>query len=158
MNAYERQILDHIERHGCSVTSVFDPDGVAPPFTYSIGITKTTGAPELIVVGLESDLAHWLVNEYKRRTRKGETFEPGVPYAGFLEGFDVRFGAVSRGNRERYMRSACWLHGGPDFEALQLIWPSTTGTWPWDPDEPGGFWDHQPLLSGPDGEPDSTRD
>ena len=67
MNDYERKILRHIEDFGCSVTSVFDPEGDNPPFTYSIGIARSTGAPELIVVGLESKISHWLVNEYRRR-------------------------------------------------------------------------------------------
>ena len=45
------------------------------------------------------------------------------------------------------MRSACWLHGGADFEALQLIWPDTAGVWPWDAAASEGFRASQPLLS-----------
>ena len=43
MEQYERNILQHIEEHGCSVTSVFDPDGKEPPFSYSIGIARSSG-------------------------------------------------------------------------------------------------------------------
>ena len=56
MDEYERNILRHIEEHGCSVTSVFDPDANEPPFSYSIGIARSSGAPEIIVVGLGSRL------------------------------------------------------------------------------------------------------
>ena len=74
MEEYERNILQHIEDHGCSVTSVFDPDGKEPPFSYSIGIARSSGAPEIIVVGLNAKLAHWMVNEYSRRCQAGERF------------------------------------------------------------------------------------
>lgn len=149
MNQYEKNILAHIEAHGCSVTSVFDPDREEPPFSYSIGIARSAGAPELIIVGLASKLCHWMINEYNHRVRAGESFVPGVDYLGFLEGFSVQFGPVSREHREEYMRSACWLHDGPDFEALQLIWPSTSGVWPWDPNASDALCQRQPLLSKP---------
>lgn len=148
MDEYERNIHAHIEKYGCSVTSVFDEKGEEPPFSYSIGIAKTAMAPELIVVGLKKDIGHWLINEYNRRVRAGERFSPGTPYTGFLEGHPVQFGVVAQDQREEYMRSAAWLHGGPGFEALQLIWPSTDGIWPWDAEASERFRRQQPLLTG----------
>ena len=147
MDDYERNILAHIDEYGCSVTSVFDPEGNHPPFSYSIGIPKSAAAPELIVVGLESKLSHSLINQYNRRIKAGETFVSGVLYLGFLEGFAVQFGEVSRAERAERMRSTVWLHGGPDFDALQLIWPSTTGAWPWDPEASAWLRASQPLLA-----------
>ncbi|MBK8115773.1 MAG: DUF4262 domain-containing protein [Candidatus Accumulibacter sp.] len=148
MEEYERNILQHIEEYGCSVTSVFDPQKVEPPFSYSIGIARSSGAPELIIIGLSSKLSHWMVNEYNRRIRSGEQFLPGVLYLGFLEGFAVQFGPVAREHRAEYMRSACWLHGGSEFDALQLIWPSTSGVWPWDAEASDWLRANQPLLAG----------
>lgn len=147
MNDYEKNILAHIDQYGCSVTSVADPDDGEPPFSYSIGIARSAGAPEMIVVGLASKLGHWLVNEYCRRVSAGERFEPGLLYDGFLEGFPVQFSAVDRLHRENYMRSATWLHDGPDFDAVQLIWPSTSGVWPWDAEASDWFRANQPLLA-----------
>jgi hypothetical protein len=147
MNEYEQNLLKHIEQFGCSVTSVFDPEGEDPPFSYSIGVAKSCGAPELIVVGLDSKLGHALVNLYNERAQAGERFLPGVPYTGFLEGFPVQFVPVTREHRETHMLSACWLHGGSSFEALQLIWPSTEGAWPWEPDASEWLRANQPLLS-----------
>ncbi|MEG4191112.1 DUF4262 domain-containing protein [Microcoleus sp. Pol17_C1] len=148
MKDYERDIHRHIEEFGCSVTSVVDPDGKEPTFSYSIGIAKTTSQPEVIVVGLRTELGHWIINEYSRRAKAGEEFAPGVLYLGFLEGFAVQFGHVSRDHRSEYMRSATWLHGTPDFSALQLIYPNTSGVWPWDDDADDWFRANQPLLAG----------
>ena len=148
MKDYEKNILKHIEDHGCSITSVFDPEENNPPFTYSIGIAKSSGAPELIIVGLSSELSYWMVNEYNRRCQAGERFQTGVLYLGFLEGFAVQFGEVAPEQRAEYMRSTCWLHGGNDYDALQLIWPNTSGVWPWDAAASQWFRSNQPLLSG----------
>jgi len=148
MKEYERNILKNIEEHGCSVTSVVDPDEKEPSFTYSIGIAKSSGAPEVIVFGLNTKLSGWMVNEYNRRCQAGERFQSGVFYLGFLDGFAVQFGAVAPEHRSEYMRSACWLHGDPEFAALQLIWPSTSGVWPWDPEASDWFRTNQPLLAG----------
>lgn len=148
MEEYERNILRNIEEHGCSVTSVFDPDGKQPPFSYSIGITRSCGAPELIVMGLNASLGKWLVNEYRRRVGAGEAFVPGVLYLGFLEGFAVRFAPVPADAREEYMCSTCWLYGGPQFEALQLVWPGTDGFWPWQPEAGDWMRLNQPVLCG----------
>lgn len=147
MEPYEQNILLHIEQYGCSVTSVFDPEESTPPFSYSIGIARSSAAPELIVVGLGARLAHRLINEYKHRVRAGERFVPGVSYGGFLDGFAVQFGSVAQAHRAEYMRSACWLHGGPDFEALQLIWPNTSAIWPWDATASAWIRANQPLLA-----------
>lgn len=147
MSDYFDNIRRNIEEFGCSVTSVVDPDGVDPPFSYSIGLAKTTSQPEIIVVGLRPQLGHWLIDEYSGRSKAGVVFSPGVLYEGFLEGFEVQFGTVSRENREKYMLSAAWLHDGPDFEALQLLYPNTSGVWPWDDDADEWFKANQPILA-----------
>ena len=147
MDQYESNVLRHIEEFGCSVTSVFDPDGKHPRFTYSIGITKSCDAPELIVIGLNAELGKWIVNEYYRRSSAGENFSPDVLYLGFLDGFAVKFSPVPRTQREDYMRSTCWLYGGSDFEALQLVWPGTDGIWPYDPNASEWLRMNQPILS-----------
>jgi hypothetical protein len=146
MNDYEQSLQAHMAKCGCSVTSVFDPDGNEPDFSYSIGIGQSSKAPDLIVVGLKREIGHWLVNEYNRRVQAGERFSPGVLYDGFLEGFAVQFTPVDPPHRAGYMRSAVWLYGGSDFEALQLLWPSTRGLWPWDPEAGEWFKANQPLL------------
>jgi len=78
----------------------------------------------------------------------GEWFQSGVFYLGVLDGFAFQFCAVAPEHRSEYMRSACWLHGDPEFAALQLIWPSTSGVWPWDPEASDWFRTNQPLLAG----------
>ena len=148
MKPAEQRILDDIEQYGCHVTSVFDPDQSEPSFSYSIGLTKTLAVPEVIVVGVRPDLGHSLVNLYMDRSRSGESFVPGIPYVGFLSGFPVYFRPVLEEHRKTYMLSATWLYGGTDYQALQIVYPTTDGIWSWDTAASVCFRNNQPLLDG----------
>jgi hypothetical protein len=39
-----------------------------------------------------------------------------------------------------------WLYGGGPFDALQLIYPTTSGVWPWDAEADEWLRVWQPLL------------
>ena len=147
MNESEKKIVENIDNFDCHVTSVFDPNGVEPNFTYSTGLTKTLGVPELIVVGLSPELGHSIVNNYRDRVKAGEVFTNKEFYSDFLEGFDVTFDSVSDENKKEFLLSSVWFYE-EEFEAIQLIFPTTTGVWPWDPDASESFQKLQPSLSG----------
>ncbi|MFN7972993.1 MAG: DUF4262 domain-containing protein [Acidobacteriota bacterium] len=144
----EQQVLDHIAEYGCHVTHVLE-EGDLPPFAYSVGITRSSGAPELIVIGLKQPMAHFVVNEYNTRVRAGERFEPGQRASGFLGGFDVEFRRVDRSHYREHLGWALWLHQGIDFETLQLVYPNTSGVWPWEAESDDWFRARQPLLDTP---------
>lgn len=52
MDAGERKCLEDIERYGCHVIHVL-AEAELPPFAYSVGIARQTGAAEAIVIGLK---------------------------------------------------------------------------------------------------------
>ena len=131
MNDGEQRALSNIEQYGCHVLHVL-ADDAGPEFSYSMGIMRETGKPELVIVGLKRELAHFIVNEYNRRIREGEVFVEGELYGGFLEGFDVMFKAVEeKHHRERFGWNL-WLYGDEPFDVFQLVYPTTSGKWPWD--------------------------
>ncbi|MBL8804097.1 MAG: DUF4262 domain-containing protein [Planctomycetes bacterium] len=116
-NRSEERALDDIATYGCHVLHVLEENKL-PPFSYSLGIQRVSRAPEVLVVGLKQPLAHWLVNECNRRVRAGESFRQGEFYAGFLEGFEVRFEVVERQHYREHLGWARWLYGGDEFDAL----------------------------------------
>ena len=146
MNEAEKKIVKIIEEFGCHVTTVFDPEGEDSNFSYSTGIKKTYEAPEIIVVGLTADLGQSVVNNYAGRLKKGEKFEINKLYSGFLSGFDITFGDVSQTNKEDYMISSSWFNNNC-FEAIQLIYPTVKGIWPWDKEASENFHNIQPCLA-----------
>ena len=146
MDEHEQKIIDNIEKHGCHIMHIFE-EGDLPRFTYSIGIYKKTNMPELIITGLKREVAHWAINEYKSRVAAGEIFEVDKHYSGFLEGFDVTFRDVAKEHYEEHFGWGLWYYGGNTFPVLQLIFPSTSGIWPWDENASDDFKWFQPILS-----------
>ncbi|MEO1081756.1 MAG: DUF4262 domain-containing protein [Pseudomonadota bacterium] len=145
MEKYEEKALKDIEEFGCHVLNVLGDDE-GPGFSYSIGIERTSGQPELIVTGLKSELANWMVNEYNARVRTREAFQPGAFYSGFIDGFDVTFREVEEKHYADYFGWANWLYDGDQFRVLQLIYPSTQGFWPWDSEATADFKWFLPKL------------
>lgn len=145
IDPHDAKALSNIDEYGCHIIHVFQ-DEEGPRFTYSVGIEKTSNQPELIVTGLKRELAHWIVNEYNDRVRKGEVFQPDKAYSGFLDGHDVIFKLMSKDLYPEYLGWDIWLYGNHDFRTFKMIWPSTSGKWPWDADAPDGYTWHIPLL------------
>jgi hypothetical protein len=117
MDNFDRKTLENIKQYGCSVIHVAEEDNL-PPFAYSIGIKKSSSAPEVVVIGLKTKMAHSVINEYNRRIRDGEVFKSGDRYAGFLEGFDVLTVSVESAYFKEYLGYNLWFYDGPNFEVL----------------------------------------
>lgn len=135
-----------VEKYGCHVISVFDPKGRLPFFSYSIGIQRSSGAPEVIVIGLRPELGGFLVNEYNRQVRKGRRFRRGVRYRGFLSGFSVYLEPARRARFRRYTLGCTRYYDGEEYSVVQIVWPSTQGRWPWNKSVSKGFVRNQPML------------
>ncbi len=66
----DARALANIEKYGLHVISVLGDDEHTP-FTYSIGIEQSLGMPELIMIGLKSDVAHSAINECYWQIKEG---------------------------------------------------------------------------------------
>ena len=146
MDEYEQKAIEDIEEYGCHILHVME-DEENPRFTYSIGIEKSTGKPDLIVYGLKNEVAQWMINEYKTRIRNGDVFVPSKYYSGFLDGFDVAFIEVEKKHYNEHFGWGLWYNKSDNFKMLQLVFPSTSGVWPWDKEAPEDFTWFQPLLN-----------
>ncbi|WP_428241178.1 DUF4262 domain-containing protein [Gynuella sp.] len=146
MDDKEENALNDIKEYGCHVLSILEEDNL-PGFSYSIGIEKSEGEPEVIVYGLKPEIRQYLVNEYNHRIKAGERFIPGRFYSGFLGDFDVTFIEVSEQHYREHFGWANWLYHGNEFKVLQMIWPTTTGVWPWDAETSDDYNWAQPILN-----------
>lgn len=141
------RVANDIEKFGCHVISVFDPEQQLPPFTYSVGIRESAGAPDALVIGVRPELGHFLINEYNERVRGGEQFVPGVPYDGFLEGFAIYVEpATDPTVRTEYTLGCTRRYDSEGYDVVQLVYPSTAGIWPWDEEAGEWFKANQPML------------
>jgi hypothetical protein len=64
MDEREQKALNDIEKYGSHVMNVMEGDG-EPSFTYSIGINKKQNKPDIVILGLKSELAHSMANNYR---------------------------------------------------------------------------------------------
>lgn len=148
MDKGEEKALKDINTFGCHIINVLE-DAEHPPFTYSIGIEQTTGQPEMIVAGLNRELAQSMINEYNRRVRAGGIFVPGQRYSGFIEAFEVEFRLVHKSYYKEYFGWGLWLYKGAHFQVFQAVWPTTAGIWPWEQGASEWYRYVQPLLNEP---------
>jgi len=142
----DQKALNDIDEYGCHVLNVFEGEE-APSFTYSIGINKKQNRPDVVILGLKTEIAHAMVNNYKDRLLSGEVFEAGKLYADFLANFDVTFVKVAKKHYKEYFGWGLWLHDGSDFEMMQMVWPTTDGLWPWSEDKSEFYQWAQPILN-----------
>ena len=146
MEEFHRKVRQDIETYGCSVLHIA-AEGDLPPFAYSVGITKSASAPEVVVIGLKQPMAHFVVNEYNRRVRAGDSVSTGKMHSGFVQGFDLAAEKVDPSFYEEYFGYNLWFNQGPSFEVVQLVYPNTSGVWPWQPEASAWFKSWQPILT-----------
>jgi Domain of unknown function (DUF4262) len=149
---YERKLLSCIGEFGWQCTSVFDPDGEDPSFSYSVGFTSALGTPEFIIFGLNIELMHSMLSELFRQIKDGKSVVDGDSWSGILEGFNCIARAVHPTNviREN-ANSAIWYWRHTGHEGMpplyQLFWPGKAdGFFPWDPDCSDYVRSLQPCL------------
>jgi len=134
---YEEDVVRFVESDGCFVVSVFDEEGNNPPFSYSVGFTKSLGQPEVILYGLERESAHPLINDTyalcKNGLRLGDWTE--------VDDLFRDYRCIARAVDESWIiqskfASALWYHqtqmGTGLQDVVQLVWPDADGLFPWE--------------------------
>jgi hypothetical protein len=142
----DKRVAADVDKYGCHVISVFDPEEKLPSFSYSVGIQATSGAPEAIVLGVRPNLGHSMINEYNDQVRKGMRFERSVQYPGFLEGFNIYVESAKAALLSEYTLGCTRFYKGTDYSVVQLIYPTTEGVWPWQKAASEWFKLNQPML------------
>jgi len=145
MSQGEKKILKDIENYGWHVLKIME-DEQGPGFCYSIGFYMTFNHPEIVIVGLKPDLAHLLINNIGEDLKKGKTYRSGQFYSGILDNVDCLMLQVAENNYDEYFGYGLWYYKGNDFSALQCIYPTVNGIYPWENDWPDSIKNLQPIL------------
>lgn len=142
----DRRVIRDIQSHGCHVVSVFDPEDSMPTFSYSIGMAESANAPDAIVIGLGPKLGLSLINRYCRKVMEGVQFRRGVKYEGFLDDFSVLFEPLRAERHAEYTLGCARHYKEQPYSVVQMIWPSTSGVWPWESKASTWLVANQPML------------
>jgi len=128
---HERKAIQDVLEFGVHILHVFDPDGENPRFSYTVGLWHHHQHPEVILFGLKEELCHSVLNTLNDEIADGKSFLAESSSLEILEGFRCYFEKLPKDQYESCLGWARWFYGGDDFEAVQLIWPNTSGVFPW---------------------------
>ena len=141
----DERLLADIAEYGLHIINVLE-DQEGPPHSFSIGLYHRFKHPEIIIVGLKTELMQNMINWAGDMIREGQRLEIGKRYSGFLEGFEVTFREVDKRHYEEYLGYAIWFYKNSDFPVIQCVWPTTNGYFPWDRKYPRDLKGWQVLL------------
>jgi len=135
-----------VTAQGWSWIWVFDPDTEHPPFAYSIGFGSSFGHPEVVAAGLPEETSGSVLSSVQAMLADGGRYRDGDASDEILEGFNVRFRAISQDVLISKLVQASVFYGERSFDALQLLWPDRDGKFPGEEDAPAWLSDRQALL------------
>jgi hypothetical protein len=142
---FHRKTLENIEKYGLSVQYVFDNEENFQ-FSYSIGLYQTYQHPEIIIIGLEQELMHVVINNLAEDIKNGKRHEAYSWSPDVLDDFECYFIEVDKSNYDEYVLGDIRLYGGNNFPLLQCIYPTLKGIYPWEKEWPEEIKNLQPIL------------
>jgi hypothetical protein len=143
----ERRFLASIKEHGWFDTCVFDPESSLPDFSFSTGFWSGYQAPELIIFGLEKNLAHDILWDAYLEAKNGWSHSVGVRSSGLFGDMDAYLFRVAKRHYAEYLGWSSWFYRGEEFPCLHLIWPDRSGLFPWEAGFADEFESIQPDLT-----------
>jgi len=132
MDNVESKIHADVKEYGWHLIGVLE-DSEGPSFAYSIGLQKTFGHSEILILGLDIKIMHQMINGMANRVKVGVQFVCGQRDPGILAGYDCLIGEVEAKFFKSYLGRAIDFYGGYNFQALQCLWPDRHGLFPSDP-------------------------
>jgi hypothetical protein len=144
------QIFEKMERDiaalGFTVMAVF-PSSKSHGFAYTIGLSESTGHPELVLFGLPLPVAHLVLSDIARLIKAGARYNDGdvIPE---IVNMPLAIRSVEHEMASKYTVQLFNMY--PSAEApppvMQLVLPDTQGRFPWAEDFDEKFRTMQPPL------------
>lgn len=135
----------HIQHQGWAVVSL-TPTPHQAAVSYTVGLTRLHGHPEVLVSGQPPEAAMLLLNVVAAAVRRGVRLQAGQVFPAD-DGALVQFAQVHDPGQLEHAQQVYASPLGP-VPALQAIWTDYEGHWPWSPGWPGTAAD-QPLFGDP---------
>lgn len=145
VDANEKKIRDDLAKCSCSVVQVKAEGGV-PGWSYTVGLFKTFGSPEIIVIGLEEEVALSLLNRVANLLENGRRFHEGDRQCDLLSTVECEFRHVERRWVRHVMGYGAGFYGRDTFPVLQCVYPDLNNRFPWDVNLSKEWRARQPLI------------
>lgn len=142
----DEKLLSDVKEVGWHIVGI-EADDKGPAYSFSVGMKYSLHKPEILIMGLPSEVGIGLINNIGYMQREGIEFKANKNYEDVLEGFPVQFVEVDRAHYYEYLGYACWFYRGNDFKVLQMVWTDKQGFFPWDKEFDERFISFQQLLN-----------
>lgn len=140
----DKKVIQDIKEIGWHVVKILE-DETGPSFCFTIGLYKTFKHPEVVIIGLDMDLAHAILNNIGKSIKEGKRYETGEKHNDILDGYDCIMINIEKKFYEEYLGYAMWYYNS-HFPAIQCIYPTVKGYFPWQNEWPKEINHLQPLL------------
>ena len=126
------KIQSNINKYGWHFLFVFDPEGKKESFSYSIGFEETFNYPEIMVFGLEKEIAHQILTDIADDLKNGLHYEVDKKLNNVLSGdLKVVFKKVNTEAFDEFLGTAVNFYQKP-FRALVMFWPDKKSLFPFE--------------------------
>lgn len=141
----DKKLLTDISIFGWHVVMVMG-DEKGSGFGYSVGLYHSFGHPEIIIVGLNNELTHLLINNMGEDIKQGKVYSHGKFYPDILDNFECLMIEVDKEHYQEYAGYGLWYYQGDNFPLFQCVYPTVKGIYPWQKDWPENLKELQPIL------------
>jgi hypothetical protein len=149
----EQKIISNVRTGGLHIVAIREEDDM-PQFFYTIGLYSQYQHPELLLMGLNVNVAYDILSRAHQLIKSGGFIAPWMTLK-TLSSITLKTVPIDASNYSRFLGYGMWFYrsqGGsrPDtFPAIELVWPDLLGgAFPWEEGYDTGFFDAQKLLCG----------
>ena len=142
----EQRVISNIAEFGWHCVNIM-ADGPLCEYSFTVGLYKNYGHPELIIFGLGSDIAHEILTIAANAAKAGAPIDLSQTSDAFIDDYPCCFGEVPKSEYRAHVGYARWYYLGDSFPLYQIIWPSKLGVFPWHPQASEAFKAAQPVIA-----------
>ena len=124
-----QELAENIQQHRWLVFNIMG-DGDFPPFSYTVGLFATFGHPEVVLSGLQQELAHAILNDIGEDAARGIQRQAEVLYDDVFGGSPCLFKTVTPEYYKDYFGRALVFYQGAHFPVLQGVWADAQQRFP----------------------------
>ena len=146
MDSANRKMLRDIEQYSWHVLKVMEDDE-GPPFAFTIGLYHSFKHPEVLIIGLDLDFMHRILNNIGDDIKKGTRYEAESEYPEIIADYNCSFLRIGKRFYKDYLGTAIHFYNSDSFPALQCVYPDKLGRYPWNEECSNNFLEQQPILT-----------
>ena len=127
----DRKLLADITRVGWHLLCIPEDDD-GPSYVFSVGLYHSFDQPELLIAGLDIDVAVTLLNTVGKMMEAGKRFVDLDIIVDVVDDFPLALRKVTEEYYHAYLGYALWFYETMPFPVLQIVLPDKNSRFPWD--------------------------